>query len=180
MDDRSDEKIVSAVQRGDAEPFALLVKRYEAKMMRYANKFFLNRVDAEDAVQDVFLKAYANIRDFDVKRSFSPWLYRIAHNEFINVIKKKHREHFLFFSFDSILPHSLPEGGTDNEAVKQEIKDVLNRSLDKINIRYREPLILHYFEGMSYQEIAEVLKVPVSTVGVRLMRGRQILKKSMT
>ncbi|MFH0712360.1 MAG: RNA polymerase sigma factor [Candidatus Jorgensenbacteria bacterium] len=179
MDDRSDEEIASAVQGGDAESFALLIERYEAKMMRYANKFFLNKVDTEDAVQDIFLKAYANIRSFDAKRRFSPWLYRIAHNEFINVIKKKSREPLSFFSFDSLLPHLSSEDNADDGAVKREVLDALNRSLNKLSVLYREPLILRYFEDMSYQEIAEVLKVPVSTVGIRLRRGQQILKESM-
>ena len=89
MPKKTDEETVLQVQDGDTESFGILVERYEAKMMRYAHRFLFGYHDAEDLMQEVFIKAYTNIQSFDTKRRFSSWLYRIAHNEFINAIKRK-------------------------------------------------------------------------------------------
>ncbi len=92
----TDEAIVRQVQSGNTELFGLLLERYEGKMMRYARRFLFGYHDAEDAVQEIFIKAFTNIQSFDASRRFSPWLYRLAHNELVNVIKKKGRSRCLF------------------------------------------------------------------------------------
>ena len=84
----ADEELARGVQQGNLYLFGLLVERYEHKMMRYARRFLFGYHDAEDMVQEVFIKAYTNIRSFDSTRRFSPWLYRIAHNEFLNALRK--------------------------------------------------------------------------------------------
>ncbi len=103
----TDEEIAKSVQGGDTAKFGTLVERYEAKMLRYARKFLFGYQDSEDMVQEVFLKAYTNIQGFDANRKFSSWLYRIAHNEFLNAIKKKGREPLPFFDPDTIFPHPV-------------------------------------------------------------------------
>ena len=92
-----DEEIARRVQEGDIESFGLLVGRYEAKITRYAGKFLLNGEDDKDLAQEVFIKAYVNIQSFDANRKFSSWLYRIAHNEFINAIRKRSWSRFSIF-----------------------------------------------------------------------------------
>jgi RNA polymerase sigma-70 factor (ECF subfamily) len=91
MDEQSDEAIVLLVQGGDLSAFKTLIDRYDSKMMRYAKRFLFGYDDAQDALQEIFIKAYRNIKSFDTRRRFSPWLYRIAHNEFINSIRVKKR-----------------------------------------------------------------------------------------
>ncbi len=173
----TDEEIALRVQNGDIESFGILVERYEQKMMRYAERFLLKN-EAEDLAQEVFIKAYVNIKSFDIKRKFSPWLYRIAHNEFINAIKKKSRESLLFFfDADTIFPHPIAKETADGELNKRELKETLDKNLGKLSPKYREPLVLYYFDELNYEEIAEILHIPVSTVGVRLNRGKTILKK---
>ena len=88
MTEQTDEQIAQAVQKGDSSAFGLLVERYEPKLLRYAKKFLFDYEDGKDIVQEVFIKAYSNIQSFDSGRSFSSWIYRIAHNEFINAIRK--------------------------------------------------------------------------------------------
>jgi len=178
MSELRDEDIAKKVQNGDTESFGLLVERYEQKMMRYARKFLFGRHDAEDLVQEVFLKAYINIQGFDIKRKFSSWLYRIAHNEFINAIKKKRRLPFISFDIDTLFSHLASEETADREMNEKDLKEMLDSCLNKLDFKYREPLILYYYEEMNYQEIAEVMRIPVSTVGIRLKRGREILKKT--
>lgn len=175
----TDEQIVAKVQRGDAESFAILVDRYSDKITRYGRKFASNRADIEDLVQEVFIKSYINIQSFDTKRKFSSWLYRIAHNEFINALKKKGREALLPFDFDTLLPQFVAKETADQDIHDKELKEVLTKCLDEINLKYREPLVLYYFEEMDYNEIAEILRIPINTVGVRLSRGKAILKKKL-
>lgn len=177
MNQKSDEEIASQVQQGNTESFGVLVERYKTKITRYARRFLSNNQDIEDLVQDVFIKAYENIRSFNIKMKFSPWLYRIAHNEFVNALRKKSRLPLYFFDFDALLPHSLAKETADDKANEREIKNMLDKWLNKLSPKYREPLVLYYFEELGYQEIAEVLHIPVSTVGVRLNRGKDILKK---
>lgn len=178
MAEPSDEQIAALVQKGDLESFGGLVERYEAKMTRYARKFLFNHHDGEDLAQEVFIKAFINIQSFDSKRKFSSWLYRIAHNEFINAIRKKKNEPLPFFDADTLLPHPSAREDPAKEAENNNLKEILDKSLAKIDAKYREPLVLFYFEELSYQEIAEILHIPVSTVGVRLARGKKFLKKA--
>ena len=172
----TDEEIAQMVQSGQIEPFEILIKRYEEKMKRYARKFLFGYEDAEDLAQEVFLKSYINIKSFDVSKKFSPWLYRIAHNEFINAIKKKGREPLSFFNSDVLFPQLVSKEKADGEINKRELRQRLDRCLNELSSKYREPLVLYYFEELSYKEIADVLRVPIATVGIRLQRGKKIMK----
>jgi RNA polymerase sigma-70 factor (ECF subfamily) len=167
------------VQEGDIESFSLLMERYEKKITRYARKFFSQPDDVKDAVQEVFTKAYVNIKSFDVKRKFSPWIYRVAHNGFVNVLKKKKSEKLSFIDFDLLLPHPAAKETADSGVERADLRRLLDAGIAKIPVKYREPLALYYFEEMSYKEVADILHVPVSTVGIRLQRGKAALKKAI-
>lgn len=179
ISERNDEEIAAQVQRGDIESFRVLVERYEPRMIRYAKRFFFDGDEGKDLVQEIFIKVYVNLKSFDVSRRFSPWIYRIAHNEFVNNIKKrkKERENISIFDFDVLFPHLVAKEAADDRFNEAEIKGMLEHSLHQLNAKYKEPLELYYFEDMDYREIADVLHIPISTVGVRLQRGRAMLKK---
>jgi len=172
----TDEELAKKIQAGDSELFGVLVSRYEGKIKRYAKKFLFNYEDAEDLAQQAFLKTYININSFDSQRKFSPWVYRIAHNEFINAIKKRKREPLPFFDADTIFPHPLAKENPLKDSERAEISRVINQCLGQLNAKYREPLILYYLENFDYNEIADIMRIPVSTVGVRLRRGKEKLK----
>lgn len=174
--ERTDEEVARRVQAGEMEDFGILVKRYEAKIKRYARKFLFGYEDAEDVVQDVFLKAYINIQSFNASQKFSSWLYRIAHNEFINAIKKKGRERLSLFDLDALFPHPVAKESLDDDINSRELREALDKILDKVDLKYREVLVLYCFEELNYREIAEVLHIPAATVGVRIKRGRQLIK----
>lgn len=175
--DASDEQIAKKVQMGDKAAFGELVDRYEAKLTRYARKFLANRDDVKDLVQDVFVKAFCNIRSFDASRRFSPWIYRVAHNEFVNELERKRRDRLTFLDFDTILPHPAAKETADSQAFKNDLRRTLDKYLDQLDAKYREPLVLYYFQEQEYKEIADILRIPVATVGVRLQRGRAMLRK---
>jgi RNA polymerase sigma-70 factor (ECF subfamily) len=176
MPDTSDETIAREVKNGNINSFGILVKRYEAKLLRYAKKFLFGYEDSEDLVQEVFIKAYTNIQGFDVNRSFGAWIYRIAHNEFINAIKKKGKEPLPFFDPDTLFPHPVSSDTATKEVNETELRQMLDECLEKLDAKYREPLVLYYYEDMDYQQIAEVMHIPSSTVGIRLKRGKALLQ----
>lgn len=174
----SDEELARKAQSGDTEAFGQLIVLYQEKLLRYARKFLLDPDDAQDIVQDIFIKAYENLQSFDATRRFSPWVYRIAHNEFINEIKKRQSRKTMFtIDFDTLFPHLQAEERADTAALERDTREVLEKHLAKVDAKYREPLILYYIEGMDYREIAEIMHLPTSTVGVRLARGRGLLQK---
>ncbi len=177
--ERTDEEIVVLVQKGDVDSFRVIMDRYEPKIARYARRFLFSGDEAKDLLQEVFIKTYVNIKNFDVTRRFSPWIYRIAHNEFVNAAKKRKKERNLISLayLDILFPHPIAKEAADTEINRKELKKILDRSLDKIDAKYRAPLMLYYYEDMDYKEIAEILRVPVSTVGVWLQRGRATLRK---
>ena len=174
----TDEEIALRVQKGDTEAFGELVERYEAKLLRYARKFLLDPDDAADIVQDIFIKSYENLQSFDASRRFSPWIYRIAHNEFVNELKKRDSRKTTFtVDFDTLFPYLTAPETTDRMALDRDIRTSLEKYLEKLDSKYREPVILYYLESMDYREIADILHIPISTVGVRLARARAMLQK---
>ncbi|MEK7600346.1 MAG: RNA polymerase sigma factor [Patescibacteria group bacterium] len=172
----TDEEIAAQVQRGARELFGTLVERYEQKLLRYGRKFLSNGEDVADLVQTIFVKAYTNIQSFDPALRFSPWIYRIAHNAFVNELKRTSRAPAVSFDFDTVFPSLFAKETADQSAQLRETRTMLDASLAQIDVKYREPLVLHYFEDLEYQEIADILRIPVSTVGVRLARGRALLR----
>ena len=98
----SDEQIAQRVKDGDNEAFGLFVERYEKKLTRYGGKFLSRTEDIQDVVQDVFIKAYQNMQSFDASLRFSPWIYRIAHNTFVNELRKNSRRPFFLKSKNNL------------------------------------------------------------------------------
>ncbi len=173
----SDEAVVLEVQHGNKDVFGVLMERYEKKLLRYGRKFLSEKENIEDIVQEVFIKAYQNIQSFDTSQKFSPWIYRIAHNTFINALKKKSRNPLYLFDFDTLLYHPIYENPDDKEKDQQEMRVMVDKGLDGLSQKYKEIIILHYLEELSYKEIADVLRIPIGTVGIRLKRAKDALKK---
>lgn len=172
----TDEELAMAVQAGQPDMFGPLVERYEQKLLRYGRKFLRQPEDIQDIVQDVFVSAYQNIQSFDAGQKFSPWIYRIAHNAFVNALRKNSRNPLVYVDFDTFLAHPAYDDPAAREREQQEIKAMIEKSLEELDYKYREVLILYYLEDMSYKDIAEVLQVPAGTVGVRLRRAKEALR----
>jgi RNA polymerase sigma-70 factor, ECF subfamily len=177
MDLLTDEEYALRAQRNDKEAFGMLVGRYEQKLLRYGRKFLSTRQDIEDLVQDVFVNAYRNIQSFDASQRFSPWIYRIAHNAFVDGIRKNSRAAFTLPDLDTMLAYPVPDESAEKEREQHEMKIMIDKGLDRMSPKYREALILYYLEELSYREIADVLQVPVGTVGARVKRAKEELAK---
>lgn len=172
-----DEILCEQVQKGDKEVFGELVDRYQKKLSRYGRKFLLSTENIEDLVQEVFIKAYQNIQSFDLKQKFSPWIYRIAHNTFINELKKHARTPLSLFDFDTLIPHLAYDDPAIKEREQKELRVLIDQSLEKLSPKYREIIVLYFLEELNYKEIADILHVPTGTVGIRLARAKKQLKK---
>lgn len=173
----SDETIVHAIQQGNVEAFGDIIIRYESKLKRYARKFLRHREDIEDLVQDVFIKSYTNIKSFDTHKRFSPWIYRIAHNTFINALKRKDRILMTLLDPDTMIPFLVANETADKTTLDTELRIHIDTILGAMSPKFREIIILHDIEGLSYADIASTLHLSVTTVGVRLNRARKQMKK---
>ena len=172
----SDSQVVALVLEGDSDSYALIMERYESKLMRYALFILRDYDSASDVTQETFIKAYVNLRSFKLNKRFSSWIYRILHNEAINSIRKSKKtcaleavsevgdDFFVNFTADHIL---------DKNILNTDVR----KCLRKIDIKYQEVLALNFFDNLKYGEISDILHVPTSTVGVRIKRGKAMLRK---
>lgn len=175
-DDFTDSQIVSLVLRGDKDIYSKIVERYEAKLFRYATFLIKDYDMASDLVQDTFIKAYIGLYGFRLDKSFSSWIYRILHNEAMNIIKRNKKVTTLSgkgMTGDEIFVNF----STDKTIDKNLLNDSVRRCLYKIDIKYQEVLSLYYFDYLKYDDISDILHIPISTVGVRIKRAKDELKK---
>lgn len=172
--DNSDESIIAKVIDGDIDAYAEIVTRYETKLHSYVVYLIHDHTTANDVVQETFIKAYQNLQGFNSKYKFSSWIYRIAHNEAMNAVKKLRH-----MTGDDI--NELPDRGYDqriDELVDKEIlKEHVHGCLGCLEPKYREVIQLVYFEHMKYEEVSDILRIPTSTVGVWLSRAKARLKE---
>jgi RNA polymerase sigma-70 factor (ECF subfamily) len=178
MEQSSDERIVSLVLTGNKDSYREIIRRYEEKLFRYLHKFINDQDDIEDILQVVFIKAYKNLYGFDIEKKFSSWIYRIAHNEAVNHLKKNGKRGRM--SLDDVEYKLIDEKAdikteTDRKFLKKDVERVLGR----LDLKYREPIVLFFLEGMSYEEISDVLRIPKNTVGTLILRGKKMIKDNL-
>lgn len=171
----TDEEITRRVQAGDREAFGTLMARYEPKLLRYAVRLLGERDRGEEVVQETFIRAYRNINAFNPSMRFSPWIYRIAHNQAITEIRRTQRSP-LALDLDTLVAFSSEEEASD-AAEQAQTRQLIETYLQQLPPSYREILVLFYLQELGYQEISDILRIPKSTVGVRLRRARTALKK---
>ena len=172
IETKTDEEIVELIRNENKELYGQIIKRYRDKLIRYAEYIIGDHDKASDAVQESFIKAYINLNGFDVKKKFSSWIYRIVHNEAINLIDKNKKIVKLDpdIDFDSGV-------NIEDSYIKEELVSRAHNCLETMDINYREPLSLYYIENKSYEEISDILRIPMGTVAVRINRAKIILKK---
>lgn len=168
----SDNTIIAQVCKGDKEKYSGIIKRYEKKLLRYATYLLQDEHDSKDVVQESFIKAYISLNGFNNKKSFSSWIYRIVHNEAINLLKKHKKK----ISLDE--DYKLESGENLEEIfVKKSLQEQTKNCVLQMPIIYREPISLFYLEDKKYEEISDILKIPTNTVATRINRAKGILKQ---
>ncbi len=167
----SDETIVSRVQAHDQELYAVLVERYQHALLRYAQSLIHDEHKAADVVQEAFIKAFVNLQGFDTKKKFSSWIYRIVHNEAMNSIRKHKKEILLPDDFDFASTEDIEANFEQRELIV-----AVQECLDKLPLMYAEPLVLRYMEEKTYEEIGDILRLPIGTVATRIKRAKILMK----
>jgi len=168
----SDEEIVEIVRTSNKENYAEIIKRYQVKLMRYATYIMSDDHMGADAVQEGFIKAYVNLNGFDIKKKFSSWIYRIVHNEAMNMLSKHKKRKPLYEQGEIDSGINL-----EDEYIKSELVSHAHHCLEQMPILYKEPLSLFYLEEKSYEEISDILRIPIGTVGTRINRAKGIIRK---
>jgi RNA polymerase sigma-70 factor (ECF subfamily) len=159
----TDEQVIERVTAGDTEAFGLLVRKYEDFVYTLARGLVASDIAAADIAQETFLRAYRAMRRFEKKAAFKTWLYRIAYNVAMNYLKKAKR---------SVPPAESDEDGITQSDVSTATRLLLKRLIDMMRPEYRAMIMLHYYDDLKYEEIAEVLNCPLGTVKVRLYRAK--------
>lgn len=168
---QKDEVLIEKIQSGDKDLYSLIMDRYEKKLLRYSNYLVNDEHRAVDVVQESFIKAYINLNSFNTTKKFSSWLYRIVHNESVNTIKKYNKEVPLLDDIDF-----KSEENTELEFEQKENVIKIQNCLHHIPLIYSEPLTLFYLEEKSYEEISDILQLPMGTVATRISRAKIIMK----
>ena len=174
----TDEQLASLVLN-DRELFGELMQRYEAALLRYVRRMGVaSEDDRIDILQNSFIKAYRNILSFDTSLSFSAWIYRIAHNEAISYFRAKQvrPEGHLVANGEEIIALLHEESAITREVDNSIDRKRLDEALSQLDQKYRDILILRYFEDQNYREISDILKIPEGTVAVQINRGKKQLK----
>ncbi|TAK96725.1 RNA polymerase sigma factor [Patescibacteria group bacterium] len=176
----SDSQLVTAIVRGkNPDLYREVVRRYQRKLFSYLYRLLSNKEEVEDVLQNVFVKTFRNLKKFDTHKKFSSWIYRIAHNEAVNVLKRRSRKQFV--SWEDLTKGEVKvEARSEEDSpfegwIKKESKEEVLRAIQELPTQYREVLILRYLSEWSYREIGQKLKKPVNTVGTLLNRARHRL-----
>lgn len=183
LEHEEDEALVARVQRGEIKAFNTLVDRYKQRLYATVYHMTANHEDANDLVQDAFIKAYKSLRSFKGQSSFYTWVYRIAVNRTINFLKRrKDRGHFSLNDMDAsietdpdyveLMSHVTPR----REAGLTELQEKLNEAIQKLSEEHRAVVIMHDVQGMTHADIAKVVHCSEGTVRSRLFYARQQLQ----
>ena len=172
-----DADLIQQAARGGVEAFNLLVSRWEKRVYNYLLRITTNREDALDLTQDVFLKAYQNLRKLDDPGRFAPWLYRIAHNEAYSMFRKRRPE----TDVEEIPPEAtgtgIAVGGSSVFPI--ELSLAVASALERLSPEQRESVVLKIYQGFKFEEMAEILSCPVSTIKSRLYTALELLKTEL-
>ncbi len=172
-----DADLIQQAARGAVEAYNLLVSRWEKRVYNYLLRITGNREDALDLTQDVFLKAYQNLRKLDDPGRFAPWLYRIAHNEAYSMFRKRRPE----TDVDELEPESVETGIVfgGSSVFPMELSLAVAGALERLSPEQREAVVLKIYQGFKFEEMAEILSCPVSTVKSRLYSAFDLLKAEL-
>ena len=172
-----DADLIRQAAKGAVEAYNLLVSRWEKRVYNYLLRITGHREDALDLTQDVFLKAYQNLPKLDDPGRFAPWIYRIAHNEAYSMFRKRRPE----TDVDEIEPESTDHGITvgGSSVFPAELNLAVATALERLTPEQREAVVLKIYQGFKFEEMAEILSCPVSTVKSRLYTAYELMKADL-
>jgi RNA polymerase sigma-70 factor (ECF subfamily) len=173
----SDDQLISRTLSGDQKSYEILVKRYQKRVYRLAQRMVRDPDAADDVAQEAFIRAYYALNRYEQGRNFYFWLSRIAVNLALNHLSREKR----FVELPEDDANLAPELATDptSEADASQLKARIGKAIEDLPLHQRSVLLLRAQEGLSYQEIAQALSISIGTVMSRLSRARQVLKDAL-
>src|SRR5438876_10953014 len=178
--------LVQAAKGGDVASFEGLVRRYDRNVFRIAQHITQNREDAEDVVQDAFLKAYGNLNQFQEQSKFYTWLVRIAVNEALMKLRRRRPERMVSLdeevkTEDDSVPREVADWSPNPEQqyTQAELREILDKTIHGLPATFRTVLVLRDVEGLSTEETAEALDLSIPAVKSRLLRARLQLRERL-
>jgi RNA polymerase sigma-70 factor (ECF subfamily) len=183
MSDREiDQQLVERAQRGDKKAFELLVSKYQRKLARLLSRFIRDAAEVEDVTQEAFIKAYRALPSFRGDSAFYTWLYRIGINTAKNYLVAMGRRAPTTTQMDSEEAEGFESGDQlrdlntpENELATRQIADTVNQTLAELPEELRTAITLREIEGLSYEDIANIMNCPIGTVRSRIFRAREAI-----
>jgi len=179
-----DDKLVKRAKKGDSRAFDLLVLKYQGRVAQLVSRYVSNAAEVEDVTQEAFIKAYRALPKFRGDSAFYTWLYRIAANAAKNHLVALSRRPTTDLALDDSESYEVPGRLKDNESpdeviMGQQLGAVISQAIDALPLELKAALTLREFEGLSYDEIAEVLECPIGTVRSRIFRAREAIDQKV-
>jgi RNA polymerase sigma-70 factor (ECF subfamily) len=183
MSDREvDQQLVERAQRGDKQAFELLVSKYQRKLARLLSRFIRDTTEVEDVTQEAFIKAYRALPTFRGDSAFYTWLYRIGINTAKNYLVAMGRRAPTTTEIDSEEAEGFEDGDQlrdlntpENEMMSRQVADTVNQTLETLPEELRSAITLREIEGLSYEDIANIMNCPIGTVRSRIFRAREAI-----
>ena len=177
----TDEKLIAKFQNGDVNAYNELVNRYKDKLLNFVFRYFNNREQAEDVVQETMIKLYTHASYYKNVAKFSTWIYTIAKNNALTELRKNKRKKTDSLWTNEGKPIDIETKGESLEkTVHNQIAiEELNKYLDEIPENFRVAVVLRDFQELSYEEISKILEIPIGTIKSRINRGRIQLSEKM-
>jgi len=186
LDSRTDEELMNLCVEGSEEAFGELVKRYKPRIVSVIYRYINDPIRAQEIAQEVFVRVYVHREKYRRTARFSTWIFTIALNLTKNEIRHRVR-HSRVMSLDALKEMGSSVGlflrdrsrGPEEKVEERELQEVVGSAIAELPAKYRDAVILRDIEGLSYEEVGEILSVPGGTVRSRINRGRLILKKKL-
>ena len=181
-----DQELVARAQRGDKKAFELLVVKYQRKLARLLSRFIRDATEVEDVTQEAFIKAYRALPSFRGDSAFYTWLYRIGINTAKNYLVSLGRRAPTVTGVDSEEAESIEEGDQlrdlntpENQMMTRQLAETVNQALQELPEELRTAITLREIDGMSYEEIAQIMNCPIGTVRSRIFRAREAIAERL-
>jgi len=180
-EDKTDEELVELTLKNQ-DYLLCLIKRYENKLRNYIMRISnLSEEDAEDVLQEAFIKMYINLNDFDKDLKFSSWAYRIVHNQVVSNYRRiKTRPKGIALDVDgNVLENLVSDFDTEKEVDAKILRSDVRRVLECLDLKYKEVLVLKFLEWKDYKEISDILKKPMGTIATLINRAKKQFRKKL-
>ena len=181
MQPELERELIRKCRTGNARFYEPLVRAYEPAGLRLAIAMMGNREDAQDALQEAFVKTFDSLHRFDVRKPFGPWFFQILRNQCRDMLRSR-KARFRMESIDERMDvrPADPEAGPERARQRNAARELLWQGLERIGEEHREVLVLKELQGFRYAEIAQILEIPEGTVASRLFHARQALHAALT